>query len=398
MLPFQSNYFVIIRLNIAKAAGYLRYFGILNKKSLEDNSKASATLDDYVALDMQPTLQLSEKERAERVALLALILGIDTYGSMTSGNGFFIDESDFPESVFPSMPLLINSERNGRYYRPNMAKHTIWANSDFAALFDEMRELSFVINENQPSLALTSQFQLLLLKLIRKILRFSRAQKYINGGEEGRFTQVILHNSLLQFLMMAPSTLLIFRSLSTFSWGVPISNKKYATRGQDSLSHSLVFISAFAYLHFTSAVSGKDTKFALEIGGPCIYNSREVLYSLVNCLSQIIITSEKPFDPKDSAFGLYSYHPEELLNSRMSSDMPSPLFCQALNSLMSFVVSSSALIAFRNAPELSLQAQRVVELVSGIVLPALKKIDAVWPGSVNFTSKLEKILFEYQFQ
>jgi hypothetical protein len=385
-------YFII---DVAKAAGYLRHFGILNKKSLEDDSKASKTLDDYVALDFRPSLQLSDKERAERVALLAMILGIDTYGSMTTGNGFFIDESDFPESVFPSLPLVIDSKKMGRFFNPTLGRHSCWENTEFSALFDEIKELSLLINENQPSLALTSQFQLLLLKLIRKILRFSRAQKYIKGGEESRFTQVILHNSLLQFLMMAPSTILIFRSLSGFAYGVQTrANKEYSTRGQDSLSHSLVFISAFAYLHFTSAVSTKSTKFALEIGGPCVYSSRDVLYSLVNCLTQIIITSEKPFKPSDSFFGKYDYHPEDIKNCSISN-MPSPLFCQALNSMMSFVVSSSALVAFKSPDTDQAQAKSVFEMVKNTVLPAMRRIDTLWPGSSNFTMKLQKIVNEF---
>jgi hypothetical protein len=381
-----------------KAAQFLKQFGILNKRSLEDHSNAAVTLDDFVSLEIGdfPAVMLTEQEKCERLSLLSLLLGIDTFGAIASGRGFIIDEGEFPECGFPNGSWnLYNKQKGPRKCVPDLAKYTIWEKTDFSPLVDEIREVCYSIFKGDANGTVEAQLELLLLRLIRRIIRYSRDQKFAKSTGQERFVQMILHNSMLQYLAYSPAPITCFNSFKPFLFGTEGKLNEFEKYPSDSIiCNSMVFLSAFAYLHFGTAMNSDDTKFSLDMGGQCVYTSRDIIFALLRILSLILEACDRTIHPKDSSFGHFQYPSQDLQEAMgRPPNLPSPLFCMPIYALLAFVITSGTVAVFQR--ENSPQAQEVYRIAKEVVLPSMLKIDQLWPSPENYSEKLKNMLSNF---
>jgi hypothetical protein len=296
-----------------------------------------------------------------------------------------------PECGFPTGAMDLFSKLKGsRKVFPDLAKYTIWEGTPYAPMVDDIREMSFKGNANGK---LEAQFELLLLRLIRRIIRYSRDQKFAkNSAGQDRFAQMILHNSMLQYLAYSPAEVCAFNSFRPYLYGSESDLRDFGKNHSDSLvCNSMIFLTAFAYLHFGTAMNSDNTKFSLDMGGQCIYTSRDIFYALVRILTLIVQGCESPLHPADSAFGNFPYAKEEVEHCfGTPSNVASPLLCMPLTTLLCFVVTSGAVAVFQQ--EKSPQAEDVFRMAHDIVLPAMEKIHKIWPSSENYSGKLRYML------
>ncbi|KAI8892356.1 hypothetical protein BC833DRAFT_625907 [Globomyces pollinis-pini] len=334
----------------------------------------------------------------ERFCLWVMCFTVDTYSAISGGMGFTIDESEFPNVNFSPFSNGTPCSSLARVFEPTLAKHTIWENTHWAPLFDDMKELSNAYPKLSTDAGFRAQQIFLAHKVFRKVINFSRQNKYDVSQKNTLNTRMQLHESVLRLIMEFPSDIAILNSLTPFSYGSPdvgYPRKPRIKALPSAFEHLATCLVMFAYLHLSAVQSHDNSKFALEYGGPKVYSPQDIIFASVRALSYMIEFVSTPTVPQESIFGPYQYPYESIsqcLQTPGRPTLPTPLLSNPTCSLLIFCISSSALIAFQTQPIDLTKSYELGLLIEKSILPTLIRIGSVWPTSKMHHSKLYDLI------
>jgi hypothetical protein len=136
------------------------------------------------------------------------------------------------------------------------------------------------------------------------------------------------------------------------------------------------------------------TLFPGEAGGVAIYSSRDILFACLKSLEYLIHLSQ-PITPAESCVGFVPYKESAIQQCfQAPSTIPSPVFCQPICVLMSYIVASSTLIAFERVN--SEQSMQVYRIIKECIYPTMMQITQVWPIADYYGRKLQTLLADYE--
>ncbi|KAJ3362408.1 hypothetical protein HDU91_003418 [Kappamyces sp. JEL0680] len=378
---------------ISKTFYLARAFGILHPTTFGAANASSVTIDDIANIISQLSSPayaqgpINECERADRLLVLEVILTADTYASLASGRGFILDDNEFPEMNFTKMNVSFTAQP----IPETLGKHTLWEKTPFAPNLDADRATN--CQAASIDALYFAETQLRFMKFFRKIIRFSRQQRY-GLDRIGSFShdQVLLHNTTLQVIQDLGS-INLFSSLVPFLWGNPESRFPEETKrtiSNRALISSFRLLTMITYLHFPT-ISYPERKFPLTTGGSSVYTSRDIMYAVVRAVHFLVQKAMTPIVPKS---GKLNPLLQTAMNSPLPDDLSSPMLSHGVMAMMIFIISMSAAVGFLAPHADQMQTKSLVFMLHDLN-KSLSRTGSVWMGSKYFHMQLTERLKAY---
>ncbi|KAJ3369151.1 hypothetical protein HDU91_007454 [Kappamyces sp. JEL0680] len=347
-----------------------------------------------------PSNHLSILERQERLAILVMCILTDTFGAVSQGTDFMIDELRIPDLSFPRpdrfTPDFVVFQRQ---LPMTLAKNTIWEGSPLATLYDEVQEARAALRQFQDFIAFSSLGLLNDLKIFRKIIRFARTNKDNMSSDDMQATISTLHLEAIQIVDIIPNQFLPISNLHDFApeCSTPVPMPKSLGRASTELNQFYaVFLCMICYLHLPNIQAGSSTRFPLVFSDTAFtYSSKEIMFTAAKALDFLCRMAYTPIVPGQSVFGPFAgpaSQVEAVLQSPLDPDLPSPLLCEATSAMMLYLISSSCLSAARIGPVNEEQLLTTQTIVQESIIPCLRRIACLWPVGKMFEDKLCDVL------
>jgi hypothetical protein len=368
------------------------------------NQQMATTVDDLRVVfgsTVEPFVppMLSDADVKERFSLWEECLSIDTFTSMASGRNFELDETEYPHEFhhsaleFTSNSFQFQLPLNySRLCVPRLARNSVWCETLMATSFDDIREMTALAALHYSSGLVP--YRLGLLRVIRRIMRFSRENA---RGSTHRFpndTSQILHSALIMQYEGLPTMFLPFSSLGLFAPFVengPIMINN-AWRSFVSFNHDLLlFFAAFAYLHLPLVLTNPRQKYPLSTkNSQDEHTSAEVLVTILKALCFVIRALYTPIIGPEIQTPAPSIV-EHLSNGPLSDMIPAPGLCTMQSTVSVYMISSAALVGVRSTNQKELKSM-AEQMVRTCVLPALQRIAHTRPMANEYYMKLLALL------
>ncbi|KAJ3271943.1 hypothetical protein HDV01_006077 [Terramyces sp. JEL0728] len=328
------------------------------------------TIDSITSYRAQPpVLLMTENERIQRVSLLALFLNLDTYSSIATGQGFLLDESLFPEA--PIYNGKFTPYNKFRKNKSNFALNSIWENTVYDNVFNQMKIDAITKLEIAQESFFTSITQIRFIKLMRDIIRFSRSTKF-NSVQENSEKGVQLHEFILRHLLTITPPV----ELESYMFFGSYPQRYYPN------PHFSPCLALFTLLHFSIAQFNPLLLFSLQLGQPCAYTSKDIIFACLNGQKHVIDMAHFPnILPTPAAVGF-----------ELNNEIPSPLFCSSTVCNLTFTITSIALSVFQMAPVDLQRLSQVVSMINSSIYPAMRRIGMIWPMANDLSRQLEGLI------
>jgi hypothetical protein len=339
--------------------------------------------------------ELFEAEVKERFHLWEECMAIDTFAAMSSSEPFQLDETIYPDEFANPVLKFMGKETvfqvpldYARLCVPQLARNTLWRETNFASTFDDVREMTCLA-----ALHYSSGLVKYRLSLVRKVRRAMRYSRELAKGAVHRFVTddfVTIHNALLKQFESIPPIFLPFKSLIQFR---PLSSTNSLVinnvwRSFCSFNHDLMFLFAgFAYLHLPLMAS-HSKQFLLSSEQPEAFSSAAVLVSILKAIGFIVRSLYTPIIGPE----IHVQSPlvmEDLNNSMLAPTIPAPGLATVESAVAMYIISSSCLAMLRSNPQYS---EEVLELVKKCTVPAIQRIGHVKPMANKYSQKLASML------
>ncbi|KAI8900154.1 hypothetical protein BC833DRAFT_582832 [Globomyces pollinis-pini] len=382
-------------LDLARELGFYNSQMLLNLPRNAVNQNI-VSMEDLVKLVHPLNLNspvLSQEDYFEIYSLIAFLYNVNCInlpeGSMRIG---------FDENLLTSICLTVPiiSEPIARYRIPDLAKYTIWENSQWAPMFDEMKEAVLAYPK------LFSDACSLLDQSIRIDMLFKRAVSYSKRYtyEKGEFDSLELascHEEVLKILKEIPEDLAYFDSLSNFIFGADMSTLSPPTAKCHQLvvSKTLLCLGCLSYLHLSGAQQKNRTLYPAYSGGPPLFLSKDILFAVAKALGFVVKEITTRFLPCDSVYGEYRYSVASLESgdrNPLNSTLPSPMCLDPSFAYIFFVVSSSCLLGVRCYPQDVEQDAELRSIIVGNIVQGLKSLSYIWPSASLTIVQLQKLI------
>jgi hypothetical protein len=383
---------------LAKAFHYSKHFNILHPTTF-GTASAAPTVDDLTTFRIGAVpapKNISEIERAERLTIVTMLLAIDTYASIASGQGFVVNEMEYPDFELPNLPAIPprTAHSIARRLEPTWGKFTVWENTIYAPAVDDAFEHASAISLQQPDVRVRSYLQIMSLKFMRKVIRYARTLKYTPADTNSKMIQLQFHSSVVQFLANIPSPFVAFTSLSYFVWGNPESQfpSIYTHRSWDVTAYTYKVMAMFSFLHFTSAMNNSKTKYAITVDGLKLYTSRDIIFAVFRALGHIISVVRDPNNAQKGVLEPLKVPYPPFLQATM---MPPPDFSHTISALMCYVISTSTLSVF-SCPDADPHMRKAIyDIATNLIMPVMDQLQQLWPNASAYYQVLQKQLNEY---
>ncbi|KAJ3259386.1 hypothetical protein HK103_002289 [Boothiomyces macroporosus] len=328
------------------------------------------TIDNITSYRAPPSvLVMSENERIQRVSLLALFLNLDTFSSIATGQGFLLDESLFPET--PIYNGKFTPYNKFRKNKSDFAMNSIWENTVYDNVFNQMKIDAITKLEIAQESFFTSITQIRFIKLMRDIIRFSRSTKF-NSVQENSEKGVQLHECILRHLLTITPPV----ELDSYMYFGSYPQRYYPN------PHFSPCLALFTLLHFSIAQFNPLLLFSTQLGQPCVYTSKDIIFACLNGQKHVIDMAHFPnILPTPAAVGF-----------ELNNEIPSPLFCSSTVCNLTFTISSIALSVFQMDPGDIQRLTQVVSVINSSIYPAMKRIGMIWPMASDLSQKLEGLI------
>ncbi|KAJ2994677.1 hypothetical protein HDV02_001373 [Globomyces sp. JEL0801] len=345
-----------------------------------------------VAISDNNFSKFNQEEQLEIYSLIAFLYSANTIilPEKSTTNNF--DESIL-NNIDLSIPLI--PKTLVRQVIPNLAKYTIWENTHWAPMFDEMKESYISYPRIVSDAGYLVNSSIILTTIFKRAVTFSKEIQY--GKVYDADEQILLHNEILKIWNDIPKELSYFNSLSGFIFGADdseITPPKVKCH-QLVLSITLVSIIALSYIHLPGAQHNTQTLFSAYFGGPGLFLSKDLLFATGKAVAYVAKTIHTPLLPSESAYGEYPYPAnalESALDNPLNDIMPSPLGSEMAFSFIFFVAASSSLIGVKSEP---VNDQQVLELKTSIgsfIIPAIKRLSYLWPEVDVYVDQLNSLI------
>jgi hypothetical protein len=383
---------------LAKAFHFAKHYNILHPTTF-GTARAAPTIDDLTTFHIGAVPapnNISEIDRAERLTIVTMLLAIDTYASIASGQGFVVNEMEYPDLELPDM--VIDKPRTPhsipRQLEPTWGKFTVWENTIYAPAVDDAFEHACAISLQQPDVRVRSYLQIMSLKFMRKVIRYARTLKYTPSDTNAKVILIQFHSSVVQFLANIPSPFVAFTSLSYFVCGNPESQfpSIYTHRSWDVTAYTYKVMAMFSFLHFTSAMNNSKTKYAITVDGLKLYTSRDILFAVFRALGHIISVVRDPNNAQKGVLEPLKFPYPPFLQATM---MPPPDFSHTISALMCYVITTSALSVFSCADADQQMRKVIYNIATNLIMPAMDQLQQLWPNASAYYQVLQKQLFEF---
>jgi hypothetical protein len=359
------------------------------------------TCEDLLSKCRQPQINLDSMtvlERSELVAFLSYVVTVDTYAVATQGLEFIVDSNMVPRIVNDDFLTQTPGHFDPRRKLiPTLAKYTIWEKSTMAPMVDEALEMKYVLKSIPAYAKYRSSGVLENMRLFRRIIEFSRRNRYGIILEDVIMNASFLHRRVLEELALIPLGILPFPHLEVFAPGMPPFENTKQIMLPDLYATLVALLGMLSYLHLPLIEAGVKPKFPLSISGPSCYSSEEIFYTLTNAFQTIIHVTSQPMNLNDSIFEPFQYSESELYEVlHNKKDLPSPvLFCSS-HIMLGYTVSSSSMVALRTPKNREL-LRDVQKMVKNTIIPGIARMGRVWPVAQIFAMQLEERLNESGF-
>ncbi|KAJ3317193.1 hypothetical protein HDV06_001941 [Boothiomyces sp. JEL0866] len=375
--------------------------GLFNTKDFSlETSEKMLTIDELNSriadLTVAKVGKTTAVEAAERLALLAYCLRVDTLLAIGNGDGFVFDESEFPH--LPDVPVKpARKEQKHKSVIHDLATNTLWEKTKWAPMCDEIRQTSLAICDWLPEANQRATAEIYLWRNIRKVIRFVRScklNKPCKPYDDKRRLQ--LGNSILQQIDETPSGFAPFHSLAEFTQ----DKQPFFPRIRNAMEiHNmyLALIVSLCYLHLAGLQSDDSLLFPIEHNGEAKYTSRDILFLCMKALCHIIQMTQSPSHPQDSVFQP-KYNQMELASALMYPGIPqtpTPHLADGFTAMLIYSISSSCLISYSIGGNTDERAH-VVNMIKSVVLPCLTRICSVWSVAEKYQIQLHNLVVKFE--
>ncbi|KAJ3270304.1 hypothetical protein HDV01_000369 [Terramyces sp. JEL0728] len=334
----------------------------------------------------------SEVEITEGLAIIAFCLRADTLNSIASGQGFLIDEAEYPSMHKPAFARPATTSSRHQNVPHNLAQNSIWENTQWAPMYDDIKQLSVSIGDWLPDAKMRAYSEIFLWKIVRKALRFTRTYKYsqiCSKKDKAFYKRRKFNYIIVRQFCDTPENFAPFTDLTVFDSSNYMNPKPFPKirNSPDIINLYLTLLVMTCYLHLSGDQNDCSNLYSLKIDQPSAYTSKQILFCCMMALDHILRMCNTPNVPRDSFFGAYDYNTIQLTQAMMTPDdhHPSPIFTDAYSALLIYSISSSCFMAHTKDP----LCQVIKDTIQSSVLPTLKRIGNIWPMATKYHDFLE---------
>ncbi|KAJ3251431.1 hypothetical protein HK103_002411 [Boothiomyces macroporosus] len=332
------------------------------------NHNNQLSIDDLVSLLSISTPQLNEYEITERFSLYCYIFQIDTYCSMSEGEGFVIDHSQYP-NIAPFNNPKVNIVE---FQSIRKSEHHLW-DKEWKPIFDLIKETTCLIPQYLPDAVYKAKNQMQLMKSYRTIIDFSRRKKYEQLESDGQVRREY-HLFLLNSMSSIQQDFAIINSLVPFVYGqLPVVKQPTNLQNiRDNYMKLCGILVGFCYTHLSGVLNHDATFYSLELNGIEMFSNLDIFLAVFNAVVYMIQFADF-----------------------VESPLPNPLFGNVMMAYFIQCIASSTIYAINN----SVVDPSIKDNVTNgcfVVLKMLGKIGTIWPLANQYRAGLEKMLSTFQ--
>jgi hypothetical protein len=337
--------------------------------------------------NFNPKILVTEQERIEQLNVATLLLETDTWVEIAGGMSL-VDDGHFAN---------IDSEVDLAFTKPNLelrkenplSKDSIWHNDIYSSMVDNIGEFTFMIPSLLADADSFARRKIKLLKLARKVLKFSRTIQFDVGTEGIDIQQFQLHNELIKEMASSQDLLSPFDNLLPFFTQNTKAYPQIVVRlFPPAIENIKLTILMFSLLHFTTAHNKSSMKFCLKPNGYHSYTSSDIIFASMTFLDHFISVLHLPTQTTDLIYKSAKEHN----HASVDAGLPCPTFFSGTSALTLFLVASAGVKTFRAEP-FSDHAKVVFSIARGTVMNVMTRISTLFPAlKVSFVARLQNTL------